>query len=92
MDKKGWHRQDIIAAVRKRGTTLRRLAIQHGFSDATLLKSLDRRWPNAHAVIARYLGLSRHDIWPHWYGSDGSPRHRTRVDLQRYTSAAREAA
>lgn len=92
MSVSGWHRQDIIAAVRKRGTTLRRLAIQNGYSDTTLIKCLDQRWPNAHLIISEFLGVGRHSIWPHWYRADGSPRHRPRVDLQRKTAPVQELA
>lgn len=84
MSAQGWHRQDVIAAVRKTGTSLRRLALQKGFAEATLLRSLDRRWPNCHAVIARHLGVSCNEIWPQWYEPSGRPRHRLRQDLRRY--------
>jgi Ner family transcriptional regulator len=74
----GWHPQDIIAAVRKSGTSLQRLAREHGFARATLNHCLTRRWPAAHLVIARHLGVSRHEIWPHWYAQDDTPLHRAR--------------
>ena len=83
MSIQGWHKQDIIAAVRKKGTTLRRLSLANGFSEDTLIKSLTRRWPNAHALIAAHLNVSKHDLWPQWYAKDGSPRHRVRRDMQR---------
>jgi Ner family transcriptional regulator len=86
MSGQAWHRQDIIAAVRKTGTNLRRLSLAKGFAEATLLRSLDRRWPNCHAVIARHLGVSCHAIWPHWYEPNGRPRFRLRQDLRRYAA------
>ena len=64
-----WHRQDIIAAVRKRGTSLAQLATDHGYDRGTLTRSLySKRYPKAHAIIAAFLGQSRHELWPHWYG------------------------
>lgn len=83
----GWHPQDIIAAVRKRGSSLRALSLQAGFAKDTLYKALRRRFPNAHAVISDFLGVSRHDLWPQWYRQDGSPRFRARRD-QRWREAA----
>jgi Ner family transcriptional regulator len=72
----GWHPQDIIAAVRKSGTNLQRLAREHGFDRITLNKALTKRWPAAHLVIARHLGLTRYELWPHWYAPDDTPLHR----------------
>jgi Ner family transcriptional regulator len=72
----GWHPQDIIAAVRKSGTNLNRLAREHGYARITLNKAITKRWPAAHLVIARHLGVSRYEIWPHWYAPDDTPLHR----------------
>lgn len=79
------HREDIIAAVRKRGTTLMALARTHGFARNTLYLALTRRLPNAHVVIAHALGETRHAIWPQWYDAEDKPRFRTRPDLIRET-------
>lgn len=66
-----WTRHDVVAEVRKRGTSLARLAVEAGYSRGTLNRSLyDRRYPKAHAIIAEFLGRTRHEIWPHWYGAD----------------------
>ena len=84
----GWHPQDIMAAVRKRGSSLQGLAREHGFSRNTLNRALKERFPNAHSVIADYLGVSRGDLWPQWYRVDGSPRLRSRLDLRRHEAAS----
>lgn len=63
----GWHPQDIIAAVRKRGTSLQRLGLEHGFERTTFNKALHHRFPRSHAIIAEFLGVPRHELWPHWY-------------------------
>lgn len=78
MADRNWHRQDIIAAVRKTGTTLARLAERHGCARNTVYIALDRRFPRVHAVIARQIGRSRGDIWPNWYHPDGEPRFAAR--------------
>lgn len=73
-----WHPEDIKAAVRKTGTTLARLGRENKFGRSTLYEALTQRWPAAHLVIAQCLGVSRHELWPQWYGPDGEPLHRAR--------------
>lgn len=68
-----WHHQDIVAEVKKRGSSLTRLSLENGYRRSTLQRSLYKRYPRAHAVIAAFLGRSRHEIWPQWYGPDGEP-------------------
>lgn len=79
----GWHREDIIAAVRKRGTTLMELARHHGFASGSFYSALTRRFPNVHLIIAREIGETRHALWPHWYDAQDRPKFRTRRDLAR---------
>jgi Ner family transcriptional regulator len=79
----GWHPQDILAEVRKRGTTLKALERDHGFGENTLYKALTRRFPNAHSVIAQASGQSRHTLWPHWYDAADRPLLPSRPDLLR---------
>lgn len=78
----GWHREDIIAAVRKKGSTLRRLGREHGFAKFTVNNCLTKRFPNAHEVVAAYLGVSRGEIWPQWYDATGKPTFNQRADVQ----------
>lgn len=63
-----WHAQDIIAAVRKSGTTLAALSRAHGFGSRSLNSALTKRWPRGNAIIASHLNVSRHQIWPNWFG------------------------
>lgn len=84
---KGWHKQDIIAAVRKRGMSLRALSLKSGFAQDTLNKALTQRFPNAHQVIAEFVGVERQVLWPQWYQTSGSPRFKVRADLQRAGTA-----
>jgi len=62
-----WHRADIIAAVKKTGTTISALSRQHGLSSNSLANAFDRRWPRAEAIIADHLKVSPWLIWPSRY-------------------------
>jgi Ner family transcriptional regulator len=83
MAEQGWHPQDIMAAVRKRGTSLQALARNHGFAPTTFNKALKHRFPNAHAVIASFIGIERQKLWPQYYDGDGNLRGKSRRDLHR---------
>jgi Ner family transcriptional regulator len=83
MTSAGWHPQDIMAAVRKTGDTLRGLERRHGFGQNTFYKALEQRFPNAHSVIANAIGKTRHEIWPHFYDTSDRPLFRSRPDLLR---------
>lgn len=65
--KTGWHRADIIAAVRKRGSSLAQLGRDHGLGDSTLRASLHAPRTPSNRIIADFLGVSLHDIWPAWF-------------------------
>jgi len=67
----GWSHQRIVFEVRERGTTLAALGLSKGYARNTLHCALYKPHPSAHAVIADFLGVSRHEIWPQWYGPDG---------------------
>lgn len=68
-----WDHQGILAEVRRRGSSLRRLSINAGFAPSTVNASLYKLHPRAHAVLAEFLGQRRADLWPHWYGPDDQP-------------------
>lgn len=63
-----WHPADIVASLRKRGTSLRKLSIENGFSPGSLATSMRRSWPNAEQIIAGAIGLDPKEIWPSRYG------------------------
>jgi Ner family transcriptional regulator len=63
-----WHRADIVAAIRKAGWSLRRLAKHHGYAaPTTLTHALDRPWPKGERIIADAIGVSAAEIWPSRY-------------------------
>ncbi len=72
---KGWHREDVKAAIRKRGTDLEELSVSNGLGPADCSTALRRPHFAAEMVIAEFLGVSPRQIWPHRYGADGAYRH-----------------
>jgi Ner family transcriptional regulator len=62
-----WHPADIIAALRKRGTTLTALSRDSGLSSSTLANALIRQWPKGELIIAHYLERHPSEIWPSRY-------------------------
>ncbi|MGO4735940.1 helix-turn-helix domain-containing protein [Bosea sp. 2KB_26] len=89
-----WHPADIIAAVRKRGTTLQRLSRERGFSVFTMNKAVRQCFPACHDIIAGVVGVPRQTIWPQFYDREGvrlSPRERRRRAIAAELSQARAA-
>lgn len=68
------NRHDILAAIRKRGSSLRQLSLAYGYSADALRNALARPWPKAEALIADFLGLTPQAIWPSRYHADGRPK------------------
>jgi len=62
-----WHQADIIAALRKRGTTLAAVSRSAGLSSSTLSNALSRSWPKGEKVIAQALNVHPSVIWPSRY-------------------------
>lgn len=72
----GWHPADIVAALRKRGWSLRRLSVHHGYSPTVLAVALRRPWPQGEELVAAAIGMAPADLWPDRYGADGCSRRR----------------
>lgn len=83
---KGWHPEDIKAAVRKQGVTLTRLARDNGLPEHACRAALYRPHFRAELVIAEFLGLSPRQIWPGRFLPDGARAHRAWRD-RKFTSA-----
>ena len=62
---------DIVAAVKKAGSNLRQLSLRHGFAASTFRAALHRPHPRANRLIAEFIGVGVHEIWPHWFTSSG---------------------
>jgi Ner family transcriptional regulator len=62
-----WHRADIVAALHKKGWSLRALSRESGLSDGTLKSALDAPYRKAEGIIAAAIGVSPETIWPQRY-------------------------
>ncbi|MFD1805583.1 transcriptional regulator [Pasteurella oralis] len=58
-----WHRADIIAALKKRGWSLRSLALECDLSYSTLKSALDKPYPKMERIIANAIGVAPEVIW-----------------------------
>jgi Ner family transcriptional regulator len=67
------HRADIVAALRKKGWTLSRLSIHHGYIRTALGNCLRCSWPHGQRLIAEALGVKPWEIWPSRYDEYGQP-------------------
>ncbi|MDV5226348.1 helix-turn-helix transcriptional regulator [Providencia rettgeri] len=72
---KDWHPADIIAAIRKRGSTLSQISRSAGLSSSTLHNTLVRRWPKGERIIAKYLEMKPEEIWPSRYKAKNDSSH-----------------
>ncbi|AYH02555.1 MULTISPECIES: helix-turn-helix domain-containing protein [Pectobacterium] len=64
---KDWHPADIIAGLRKKGTTLAAVSREAGLASSTLANALTKHWPKGEKLIAEALGVSPEEIWPSRY-------------------------
>lgn len=62
-----WHTADIIAGLRKQGTSLAAESRKAGLSSSTLANALTRPWPKGELIIAQALGVEPWKIWPSRY-------------------------
>lgn len=70
--KSDWHPADIIAALRKKGTSMAALSRQAGLCSTTLANALARPWPKGELIIAEAIGISPAEIWPsRYYAENG---------------------
>lgn len=68
-----WHPADVIAALRKAGYTLSKLAFEHGLKESSgLSKALVMSFPLGEKRIAEALGVHPMTIWPSRYEADGT--------------------
>lgn len=62
-----WHPADIIAGLRKKGTSLAAEFRKNGLSSSTLANALIRSWPKGEKIIATALDTDPWIIWPSRY-------------------------
>jgi Ner family transcriptional regulator len=73
VETRSWHRQDIIAALKKKGSSLAEVGRGLGFSRATMSWALIKPHPRANAAVAATLGVSMNELWPLWYAPNVAP-------------------
>lgn len=62
-----WHPADIVAAVKKTGTTMTKLSRAHGLAGNTLQNALRQPWPKGEKIIAEAISVPPEEIWPTRY-------------------------
>jgi Ner family transcriptional regulator len=67
MMQQDWHSANIIAALKKRGTSLSAVSRKSGLASSTLANAITRRWPKGERLIAEALGVAPEKIWPSRY-------------------------
>lgn len=65
--KNDWHQADIVAALRKQGTSMAAISRSAGLSSSTLGGVQRRPWPKGEWLIGNALGLHPATIWPSRY-------------------------
>jgi Ner family transcriptional regulator len=61
-----------LAEIKRRGSNLTQLAIDAGLQASACRTALVRAFPAADQVIADYLDVPLHELWPDRYREDGS--------------------
>ncbi|ECW0018207.1 TPA: helix-turn-helix domain-containing protein [Salmonella enterica subsp. enterica serovar Mississippi] len=62
-----WHSADIIAVLKRRGTSLSAVSRKSGLASSTLANALIRHWPKGERLIAEALGVTPEQIWSSRY-------------------------
>ncbi|MFZ4833933.1 helix-turn-helix domain-containing protein [Rouxiella sp. Mn2063] len=86
--KQDWHHADIIAALRKQGTTLAAVSRAAGLSSSTLANALSRPWPKGEWLIANALGIHPSIIWPSRYFD---PKTHTLINRQMRSASEKKS-
>jgi Ner family transcriptional regulator len=71
-----WHPADIIATLRKRGWSLRRLSLHYGYHPGVLSDAVARPWPKGERLIAEAIGVPPEQIWPSRFAERAARRSR----------------
>ncbi|PVX80019.1 helix-turn-helix domain-containing protein [Paraburkholderia unamae] len=68
---RGWHKEDIKAAIRKRGITMNALALKCALPASTVRNALVRPVFSGEVAIAEFLQVPPHELWPDRWTADG---------------------
>ena len=66
-ESRDWHRADVIAALKKKGTSVTALSRENGLAPGTLSNALRFPWPKGEQIIADAIGVEPKQIWPSRY-------------------------
>lgn len=70
MTEQDWHPADVVAAIRKAGWSLRKLATAAGYANPAVLANANQRpWPKGERIIADAIGVAPEVIWPSRYAA-----------------------
>lgn len=69
--RKGWHKEDIKAEIRKRGKTMNDLARDCGLPNSTVRNALARPVMSGEQAISAFLGVPPHELWPDRWTPEG---------------------
>jgi Ner family transcriptional regulator len=69
-----WDAEGIKAEVRRRGKTLKALALENSLSESACRASLKRPQPTSDLVISQFLGVPLHQLGPTRYTETGERR------------------
>ena len=70
-----WHNADIVAALHKRGWTVRGLSRHHGYKSGNQLTvAIARPWPKGERLIADAIGVPPETIWATRYAKRSARR------------------
>ena len=82
-----WHPADIIAGLRKKGTSMAAESRKNGLSSSTLANAITRPWPKGESIIPRALGT---DPWVIWPSRDHDAKTQEFIDRTRTMRSRRE--
>ncbi|MGE0416453.1 MAG: helix-turn-helix domain-containing protein [Acetobacteraceae bacterium] len=74
-----WHPADVLASLKKRGTSLAALSVANGYHPTAAGKALKRPWPALEQLIANAVGMAPQQLWPSRYDAEGKPLGRVRM-------------
>ena len=73
-----WHWADLLAVLKKRGWSVKSIALAEGYGNGSYLGNVARKpSPRAEAILAAYAGVDHPMvIWPSRYTASGKPNRK----------------
>ena len=67
----GWHKADIVAAVKKKNSTLSALSEGLGLTRSAASRALILPHARVNKAIAAFIGVPESVLWPQWFDASG---------------------